>query len=95
MNGEKTMETKYNKCYINDHGTVSGPVIIGDNVSHDDIDYTKLSKLLGDVLVDSDDKTERICALEARQYADQQDKNKLKQFINTNLNTFTNGTFTT
>lgn len=89
------MKTDYIKCFINDHGEVNGPVIIGDDIGREDFDYTKFSKLLNEMLVESDNKDERKCAVIAKQYADGKEKNMLKQLIESNIGTFTSGTFAT
>lgn len=89
------MEKNYNKCFINDHGEVNGPVIIGDDIGKDDFDFIMFSELLDRILVESDNKTERKYAVMAKHYADGKEKNKLKQLIKSNLVTFTSGTFAT
>lgn len=47
------MKTAYINSFINDHGEVNGPVIIGDYIGREDFDYTKFSNLLNEMLVES------------------------------------------
>ncbi|MCM1525026.1 MAG: hypothetical protein NC120_11265 [Ruminococcus sp.] len=75
-------------------GEINGPVIIGSDSSNE-IDYEKFSKLLNDVIINSNDRTERTYALEAKEYADEEEHNKLRQLISNNFAAFTSGTFAT
>lgn len=73
----------------------SGDININSNNtnSSDSTDYKKFSELLNKVVIESNIQAERICAAKAKELSDNRDKDKLKQFINTNLSTFTTGIF--
>lgn len=73
-----------------------GPVIIdsfNSNDEQDNFDYSKLSALLTRVILDSNDKTERYYAQDAKDFIEKDDKAGLKNFIKKNWSTFVSGTF--
>ena len=78
----------------------AGDIIIGDNndltkYSNESFDFDSFSKLLGKVLIESDNRQEREYAAEAKEIAKDHDKKSIKEFIKARESAFTSGTFAT
>lgn len=84
----------YNQCIINNGSADKISLIINEDYAKESFNFEEFSKLLN-YISKSGSSTECRYALDAKRYADQKDKNKLKEFIKTNFTTFTTGTFAT
>lgn len=84
--------SEYNNCIINE-GIANDIELIVNPTGSDNIDWKKLSELFEQVLIESDKRSERELARNAKLFADEKSKGKLKELIKSNLSTFVSGTF--
>lgn len=88
------VENNYNQCMIN-NGYAEIMNLNANESNTEGVDLEKLSALLEVVLIESDMSSERNLALKAKNFADKNEKGKLKEFVKENLSAFTSGAFAT
>lgn len=95
------MDLKFSGCKID--GSILESAILGDGnqvINGNDnvvVNHSagKFIDYMDDVIINSNDKRERQCALKAKKLAEENNNSGLKRYIMDNINTFTTGVFAT